>query len=249
MSKFLMGREESLLLSPIQKLALWRRARENLQGIARDQLLEIPPLPQVKKPKWYRGKSIVSDGPPPPSVQPAKEEKFFPNSFSSYSNGRQISTLPESVATDHFRQVPESNSIVISSSEHVSDEGPRQRSLQEEVRTLLLKGAVELVNPPLTPGFYCRLFLVPKKNGKTRPVIDLSVLNQHLIVPHFKMETNRSIRGSIHLGMWTTSLDLTDAFFHIHISPKFGKFLRFVFFWEDRVCTYKTMPFGLSTPL
>jgi hypothetical protein len=37
------------------------------------------------------------------------------------------------------------------------------------------------------------------------PVIDLSVLNQHLIVPHFKMETNRSIWGSIHLGMWTTS--------------------------------------------
>jgi hypothetical protein len=71
------------------------------------------------------------------------------------------------------------------------------------------------VNPPLTPGFYSRLFLVPKKNGKMRPVIDLSVLNQHLIVTHFKMETNRSIRDSIHLGMWTTSLDLTDAYFRV----------------------------------
>jgi hypothetical protein len=78
-----------------------------------------------------------------------------------------------------------------------------------------------------------------------RPGIDLSVLNQHLIVPYFKMETNRSIRGSIHLGMWTTSLDLTDAYFHIPISPKFRKFLRFV--WEDRVYAFKTMPFGLST--
>jgi hypothetical protein len=78
-----------------------------------------------------------------------------------------------------------------------------------------------------------------------RPVIDLSVLNQHLIVLHFKMETNRSIRGSIHLGMWTTFLDLTDAYFHIPISPKFLKFLRFV--WEDRVYAFKTMPFGLST--
>jgi hypothetical protein len=46
--------------------------------------------------------------------------------------------------------------------------------LQEEVHTLLQKGAVELVNPPFTPGFYSRLFLVPKKNGKMRPVIDLS---------------------------------------------------------------------------
>jgi hypothetical protein len=58
-----------------------------------------------------------------------------------------------------------------------------------------------------------------------RPVIDLSVLNQYLMVPHLKMETNRSIRGSIPLGMWTTSLDLTDAYFHIPISPKFRKFL------------------------
>jgi hypothetical protein len=117
--------------------------------------------------------------------------------------------------------------------------------LQEEVHTLLQKGAVELVNPLLIAGFYSRLFLVPKKNGKMIPVIDLSVLNQHLIVPHFKIETNRSIRGSIHLGMWTTSLDLTDAYFYIPISPKFRMFLRFV--WEDRVYALKTMPFGLST--
>jgi hypothetical protein len=30
-----------------------------------------------------------------------------------------------------------------------------------------------------------------------RLVIDLSVLNTYLVVPHFKMETNRSIRASI----------------------------------------------------
>ena len=108
------------------------------------------------------------------------------------------------------------------STEHVSDEGPREKSLASRTgsHTLLQKGAVELVNPPLTPGFYSRLFLVPKKNGKMRPVIDLSVLNQHLIVLHFKMETNRSIKGSIHLGMWTTSLDLTYAYFHMPISPE-----------------------------
>jgi hypothetical protein len=96
--------------------------------------------------KKDRGKSIVSNGPPPPSVQPPDEEEFFSNSFSSYSSGSQISPLSESVATDHFRQVgsfstaggggggsgtsvPESTSIVISSSDHVSDEGPRQESL------------------------------------------------------------------------------------------------------------------------
>jgi hypothetical protein len=117
--------------------------------------------------------------------------------------------------------------------------------LQEEAHTNLQEGAVELVNPPLTPSFYSRLFLVPKINEKMRPVIDFSVLNRHLIVPYFQMETNRSIRGSIRFGMWTTSLDLTDTYFHIPISPKFRKFLRFV--WEDRVYAFKVMPFGLST--
>jgi hypothetical protein len=46
-----------------------------------------------------------------------------------------------------------------------------------------------------------------------RLVIDLSVLNTYLVVPHFKMETNRSIRASMLPGMWSTSLDLTDAYF------------------------------------
>ena len=81
MSKFLMDREESLLFSPIQNLTLWRKARENLQGIARDRLLKMSTLPYEQKPKWYRGKNIVSDGPSPPSVQPPEEEEFFPTPF------------------------------------------------------------------------------------------------------------------------------------------------------------------------
>ena len=45
---------------------------------------------------------------------------------------------------------------------------------QEEIVELLQKWAVERVQDPGTPGFYSRLFLEPKKNGKLRPVIDLS---------------------------------------------------------------------------
>ena len=77
-----------------------------------------------------------------------------------------------------------------------------------------------------------------------RPVIDLSILNTFLLVPHFKMETNRSIRSCIHAGMWTTSLDLMDAYFHIPIAPPFRKFLRFV--WDNTVYQFRTPPFGIS---
>ncbi|CAG2208128.1 unnamed protein product [Mytilus edulis] len=90
--------------------------------------------------------------------------------------------------------------------------------LSTEVETLLTKRAVEEVPvSSIDPGFYSRLFLVSKKTGGMRPVIDLSILNSYMIIPHFKMETNRSIRASILPGMWTTSLDLTDAYFHVPV--------------------------------
>jgi hypothetical protein len=62
----------------------------------------------------------------------------------------------------------------------------------------LAKRAVEEVPvSSIYSGFYSRLFIVPKKRGGMRPVIDLSILNTYLDVPHFKMETNRSIRAKI----------------------------------------------------
>ena len=37
-------------------------------------------------------------------------------------------------------------------------------------------------NHPVSPGFYSQIFLVPKKNGKVRLIIDLSTLNRHYIM-------------------------------------------------------------------
>ena len=52
--------------------------------------------------------------------------------------------------------------------------------LREEITELLQKWAVERVQDLGIPGFYYRLFLVSKKNGKLHPVIDLSLLNQYI---------------------------------------------------------------------
>ena len=69
--------------------------------------------------------------------------------------------------------------------------------LQEEIMELLQKQAVKRVQDTGTPSIYSRLFLVPKKNGKLRPVIDLSLLNQYIKKQPFKMETVKSVRQSI----------------------------------------------------
>ena len=73
---------------------------------------------------------------------------------------------------------------------------------------------------PITLGFYSRLFLVPKPMKRWQPVIDLSMLNNLLHVPTFKVETAESIRKSIRKGEWVTSIDLTDAYFHASIHPQ-----------------------------
>ena len=43
--------------------------------------------------------------------------------------------------------------------------------MDEEVRALLQKDAIE--KAPKIPGFYSRVFLVPKKDGRMRPIISL----------------------------------------------------------------------------
>ena len=105
------------------------------------------------------------------------------------------------------------------------------------------KGAIEEVSPH-SRAFYGRLFTVPKSSGGLRPVLDLSPLNKHLQVIHFRMETPRSVRDAIRPGDWATSLDLKDAYFHVPIHRSSRKFLRFV--WNDRVFQFRALPFGLS---
>ena len=78
--------------------------------------------------------------------------------------------------------------------------------LEEEVASLLQNGAVEEIHP-ISPGFYSRIFLVPKKNGKVRLIIDLSTLNRHVFIQSSKMETLLEHR---HYIMYLiTSLGLT----------------------------------------
>ena len=97
----------------------------------------------------------------------------------------------------------------------------------------------------VVPGFYNRLFLVPKPNGKWRPILDLSRLNLFLNTGTFKMETPETIRLSLKAGEWVTSLDFSDAYFHIPIAPRSRKYLRFFLFHQT--FQFTALPFGLAT--
>ena len=115
--------------------------------------------------------------------------------------------------------------------------------LDQEISSLLQKEAVEEIKDH-SPGFFGRLFCVPKSSGGFRPVLDLSALNKFLKKIRFRMETVSSVRAAIRPGDWATSLDLKDAYFHILIHHRSRKWLRFV--WQGKVFQFRALPFGLS---
>ena len=119
----------------------------------------------------------------------------------------------------------------------------KQDILLAEIKALVDKRALIPADPSI-PGFYSHLFLVPKKTGGFRPVIDLKALNKFVICRTFRMETPVSIRSQLQPHEWTTSIDLADAYLHVPVDPSFQPYLRIAI--KDQVWQFRAMPFGLN---
>ncbi len=114
-----------------------------------------------------------------------------------------------------------------------------------EIAVLLAKDAIEPVPPAdMRSGFYSPYFIVPKKSGGLRPILDLRVLNRALHKLPFRMLTQKRIFGCVRPLDWFAAIDLKDSYFHVSILPRHRPFLRFAF--EGRAYQYKVLPFGLS---
>ncbi|XDV39235.1 hypothetical protein PO909_008499 [Leuciscus waleckii] len=115
----------------------------------------------------------------------------------------------------------------------------------EVAKQLLSKGAIEPLSQAQSEGgLYSRYFLVPKKDGGLRPILDLRQLNRVLVKRQFRMLTTRQILVQIHQGDWFVSIDLKDAYFQIQIASRHRRYLRFAF--EGQAYQYTVLPFGLS---
>ena len=117
--------------------------------------------------------------------------------------------------------------------------------LLHAVQKLRLSRAIEEVMDTTSPGYYSRLFLVPKPDGFFRPIIDLKKLNQFIVVPLFKTETLFSIIAALQPQEWITKIDLKDAYHHILVHANIRKYFRFVV--AGTVYPFRVLPFGLST--
>ena len=121
----------------------------------------------------------------------------------------------------------------------------KAQALTQELSALLDKGAIEPVDPLLQPGgFYSAYFLVAKKDGGLRPILDLRGLNRFLKVLRFHMLSTAEVLRTVAREEWFTSVDLKDAYFHVPIAPHHRQFLRFAF--QGRHFQFRVLPFGLS---
>ena len=95
--------------------------------------------------------------------------------------------------------------------------------MQQEIDKLIKKGGHSPLDFSPT-GFYSRLFLVPKKGGSFRPVIDLSQLNKFIANEHFQMENLMCIKHLLNPNEYMVKLDLKDAYLTVSVHPNSQKF-------------------------
>ncbi len=117
--------------------------------------------------------------------------------------------------------------------------------MEQEVKALLEKRAIEYVpHSNRETGFYSRYFIVQKKDGGLRPILDFRVLNDSVMQLKLKMLTLRQIVPQIRSEDWFVTIDLKNAYFHISILPCHRKFLRFTF--GGKAYQYRVLLFDLA---
>lgn len=113
-----------------------------------------------------------------------------------------------------------------------------------EIKQLLLSGAIIKCHD--VPGqFISNIFLIPKKDGKFRFILNLKKLNKFVDTPHFKMEDIRTASKLVSKFDFMANIDLKEAYFFIPIHSSSRKYLRFKF--QGQVYEFQCLAFGLSS--
>ena len=118
------------------------------------------------------------------------------------------------------------------------------QTVNQGIKELLQKGAIQPTKRS-NCRFVSNIFLIPKKSGGLRPVINLKDLNTFVRYEHFKMENIKLVKEIIQSNDFLTSIDLKDAYFAIPMCEIDQSYL--CFSWENQFYRFICLPFGLSS--
>ena len=115
--------------------------------------------------------------------------------------------------------------------------------INSEIKKMLRKGAIQQVKSE--PGeFLSNLFLVNKKAGGHRPVINIKFLNSLIPYQHFKMEGMHFIKDLLQEHDFLVKIDLKGIYFGILLDESSRKYIRLQ--WEGNLPEFFCLYFGLG---
>lgn len=118
-----------------------------------------------------------------------------------------------------------------------------QEAAQERIELMESDGIIEKVTAEMDKSHCSAMLAVPKGADDFRLVVDLRSTNQCIIREPHKMPTLESILAELHGSKWFSTIDLSNAFYHVEIC----KADRYVtnFFTGRGFYRYIRLPFGL----
>ena len=126
---------------------------------------------------------------------------------------------------------------------HCSSE--QAESANSQIDVLLQKRAIVPSSLGEPGEFVSNVFLVPKKDGGFRMILNLKQFNKYVQYFHFKMETLSCILALVQPMCYMATFDLTDAYLTVAINGIHVKFLKFK--WQGKIYMYIVLPFGISS--
>lgn len=173
-----------------------------------------------------------------PEIPVGGRLKFFHKNWEKITQDKWVLSVIQYGYKLEFNKIPPFNGI-----KETQANAKNQEIISEEVNSLLRKRVIVPVQKKqIKEGFYSTIFLVKKKNGGLRPVINLRPLNQYLKKIHFKMDTLKTVLGLVKKGDYAISLDMKDAYFHLPVHQSHQKYLRFCFMGQ--VYQFTALCFG-----
>ena len=125
---------------------------------------------------------------------------------------------------------------------------PLERKSKRDIIRVMVKDLLErdiiVKVSPKAKLFFSHLFVVPKKEGKLRLIIDLKKLNRFIVKKPLKMQNIKSVTRSILHPSWACKIDLKDAYYHVPIAPMFQRYLSFHL--DGVNYSFRKLPFGLT---
>ena len=115
--------------------------------------------------------------------------------------------------------------------------------VHQEIQKLLQKGVIMKVK--YSPGqIVSGIFLLPRKDGTFRLILNLKCFNEFVTHHHFKMDSLQTIIKLVTPNCFKASIKMKDAYYSIPIKSDDRKLLRFK--WEDQFYEIICLPNGLS---